>query len=200
MRSLVLAVLAILAATAVAAQQSFTLSPGDTLQIEVLEDPQLNRQVLVLPDGRINFPFAGSLQVAGRTPGQVEDAIEGAIAPNFASRPNVFVTVSAVQERVVTGRAGPRMIDVYFLGEVNDPGVQEVPRGTTFLQALSLSGGMTPFAADRRVQLRRTNPRTGATSLTEVNYRALMRGAAMPRDIVLADGDVILVPQRRLFE
>ncbi|MEL7026302.1 MAG: polysaccharide biosynthesis/export family protein [Pseudomonadota bacterium] len=200
MRSLVLAVLAIVAAAAAHAQSSFTVSPGDTLSIEVLEDPQLNRQVIVLPDGTINFPFAGALPVAGRSVSQVEGAIQRAIAGNFASEPNVFVTVAALRTVVPGAAVGPRTIDVYFLGEVTSPGTQAVPRGTTFLQALAIGGGLTPFAADKRVQLRRINPKTGAAQLVNINYRALTRGGALSRDIVLADGDVILVPSRGLFE
>ncbi|MDJ1008436.1 MAG: polysaccharide biosynthesis/export family protein [Paracoccaceae bacterium] len=197
MKSMVLAVLAIFAAAAAHAQGAFTVSAGDTLSIEVLEDSQLNRQVLVLPDGTINFPFAGSVPVAGRTVSQVESVLESAISPNFASTPNVFVTVREVEARPVVGT---RTIDVFFLGEVNEPGTQAVPRGTTFLQALAMGGGLTPFAADKRVQLRRINPRTGAAQLVQINYRALTRGGALSRDIVLADGDVILVPSRGLFE
>lgn len=197
MKSMVLAVLALFAAATAHAQGTYTVSPGDTLSIEVLEDPQLNREVLVLPDGSINFPFAGAVPVAGRTIGQVESTLESAIASNFASTPNVFVTVATLQPRVA---ATARTIDVFFLGEVNSPGTQAVPRGTTFLQALAMGGGLTPFAADKRVQLRRINPRTGASQLVQINYRALTRGGAMSRDIVLADGDVILVPSRGLFE
>ena len=198
MKSMVLAVLALFFAVAAHAQGAFTVRPGDTLAIEVLEDPQLNREVLVLPDGSINFPFAGSLRVAGRSVSQVESAIESAIAPNFASTPNVFVTVQTLRD-TDEDDDGP-MIDVFFLGEVNAPGAQEVPRGTTFLQALAVGGGLTPFAAEKRVQLRRISPKTGRSQLVKINYRALTRGAGISRDIVLSDGDVILVPSRGLFE
>ncbi|MEM9709446.1 MAG: polysaccharide biosynthesis/export family protein [Pseudomonadota bacterium] len=198
MRSMVLAILAMFGAAVANAQGAFTVSAGDTLQIEVLEDSSLNRSVLVLPDGTITFPFAGTVPVTGRTVSQVEQTLESAISPNFATTPNVFVTVQTVQARPVG--VATRTIDVYFLGEVNEPGAQEVPSGTTFLQALAVGGGLTPFAADRRVQLRRINPRTGAAQLVEINYRALSRGGDLSRDLVLADGDVILVPSRGLFE
>ncbi len=66
-------------------------------------------------------------------------------------------------------------------------------------QALAESGGLTRFAADKRIQLRRTDPRSGQQSITPINYRALADGAVM-NDFPLADGDVILVPERRLFE
>lgn len=178
------------------AQSEYQVRAGDTLVIEVLEDSSLNRSTTVLPDGRISFPFAGTIPVAGRSVNQVQDTIAEAISVNFANRPNVFVTVQPGQRAAATG---PVTINIYFLGEVNTPGAKPLPRGTTLLQALAQSGGLTRFAADKRIQLRRTDPATGKQTITEVNYRALANGAVM-NDFTLADGDVILVPERRLFE
>lgn len=191
-----------LVATSVTAQSEYQVRPGDTLAIEVLEDTSLNRSVVVLPDGRISFPFAGTLRVSGRTVGEIEQSITSAIASNFAAEPNVFVSVQPGERPAVTqsGPAAAPTIDVYFLGEVNAPGLKEVAPGTTFLQAIAQSGGMTRFAATKRVQLRRTDPRTGQQAVYEINYRAIMDGAQMVQDIPLQDGDVILVPERRLFE
>ena len=86
------------------------------------------------------------------------------------------------------------------MGEVGSSGMIEVKPGTTFLQALSQAGGLTPFAATKRLQLRRTDPVTRAQKVYRVNYRAIMDGAALNRDISLIEGDVIVVPERRLFE
>jgi polysaccharide export outer membrane protein len=194
-------VLGTMAWTAAWAQNGYRINPGDVLAIEVLEDPSLNREVLILPDGSFSFPFAGTLQGGGLTTEQVDAAVTRAIAPNFAAEPNVFVTVRQVQPRTpITGGTAVRTIDVYFLGEVNSPGPAEIPRGTTFLQALSFSGGFTPFAAQRRVQLRRTDPHTGQQYVSEIDYRAIANGAVLSSDVTLIDGDVILVPERRLFE
>jgi polysaccharide export outer membrane protein len=107
--------------------------------------------------------------------------------------------VQPAAPRTGTG-ATTRTIDIYFLGEVNTPGLREVAPGTTLLQALAQSGGLTRFAATRRIQLRRTNPQTGQQWVAEIDYRALANGAALATDITLQDGDVILVPERRLFE
>ena len=200
LKRIVLGLVLALVATVAAAQQEYRIRPGDTLTIEVLEDNSLNRSVVVLPDGRFSFPFAGTVQAAGRTVGQVESAIASGIGPNFTVSPNVFVSVRP-QDSTFTdpGATGPT-IDVYFLGQVNSPGMVEVASGTTFLQALALSGGPTAFAATKRVQLRRTDPRTKMQKVYEINYNALGRGAALRHDIRLQDGDVILVPERRLFE
>lgn len=191
--------LILIAGTALA-QDNYRIKPGDTLRIEVLEDPQLNRDVLVLPDGRISFPLAGTLSVRGKSIGDVQKSISDGIASNFAIAPSVFVAVTPGEPRVSGAAPSADTIDIYFLGEVNTPGLRPVEPGTTFLQALSQSGGMTRFAAQKRLQLRRTDKRTGAQSVFTINYRDLTKGAEMTNNIVLQEGDVILVPERRLFE
>lgn len=189
----------LLLSSAASAQQDYRIKAGDQLNIEVLEDNSLNRTVVVLPDGRFSFPFAGSVRAGGRTVTDVMSAVTSAISSNFSVPPNVFVSVVPGPNSGKTGGVR-RSIDVYFLGEVNSPGIVRMARGTTFLQALAQNGGFTRFAAKKRVQLRRTNPRTHQQTLYKVNYQALANGASLNADIVLRDGDVILVPERRLFE
>lgn len=178
-----------------AAAQEYRLQTGDRVTIEVLEDPSLNRTVTVLPGGTINFPYAGSLNVAGQSPSSVGNRISQAMAGVLASPPTVFVTATPMEP--LPGAAETDVITVYVMGEASAPGAKAVPPGTTFLQALSQAGGLTPFAATRRIQLRRAgNP----GQVVSVNYAAIMRGAAMNVDPVLAEGDVIIVPERGLFE
>ncbi|MEM1340695.1 MAG: polysaccharide biosynthesis/export family protein [Pseudomonadota bacterium] len=198
MRTFFFAIAAMIVASAAWGQNGYQIRPGDVLAIEVVQDPSLNRETLVLPDGTISFPFAGSLPASGRSTGQLEALIEQGIASNFAVSPDVFVTVRQVGVPVFTG--GRSTIDVYFLGEFNTPGVTELPRGSTFVQALAVGGGFTNFAAQRRIQLRRTNPHTGEISVATIDYRAIADGGLLSSDPVLADGDVILAPERRLFE
>ena len=198
MKTFVLTMIAVFFATFAWAQDGYSVRPGDTLTIEVLEDPQLNRSVLVTPGGTINFPFAGTVTAAGRTTDQIASAITGAIQPNFATSPNVFVSVQSVAPSA-TGPAVAPTIEIFILGEVNTPGTREITRGTTFLQALAQSGGFTRFAATKRIQLRRYNPATGQSAASIFNFRALSQGAAF-NDFPMAEGDIILVPERRLFE
>lgn len=204
MKTVFFAVLAfLLTVTAAVAQDGYRVRSGDTLTIEVLEDPSLNRQVLVTPDGSISFPFAGSLRVRGSTPDQIAQSLANSIASNFAAPPNVFVSVASlrpVQPALAQGPAAEPTITVYFMGEVGNAGAREVTPGTTFLQALAQAGGLTTFAADKRIQLRRTDPQTLRETVSTVDYRALQRGARLNQNVVLVEGDVILVPQRGLFE
>lgn len=196
MKKFLFAVVSMLVATAAMAQSGYQIRPGDTLQVEVLEDPSLNRSVLVLPDGTISFPFAGSVRASGRSASQIGDAITSGIASNFASDPNVFVTVQTL--RPAAAAAGPATIDIYMMGEIAAPGEKKLQRGTTLIQALASTGGFTPFAAQKRILLRRTDA-NGNQSVTRINFKAIADGAA-GQDVRLRDGDVIIVPERRLFE
>ena len=186
-----------LSAPSAAQAQGYQIRSGDVLRIEVLEDSTLNRDALVLPDGRIAFPLIGTLPVGGRTIDQVRGALTDALAPNFAVPPSVFVSIARLRDP--TEVVPPRTINVYALGEVSGPGRREVLEGTTLLQFLSQSGGVTRFAATRRIQLRRVDNQ-GQEQVYAIDYRALQRGAALSSPIVLQEGDVILVPERRLFE
>lgn len=195
MRRILLAFMALLftAPLALAQAAGYRIQPGDTLNVVVLEDETLNSQVLVLPDGQISVPLAGTVRAAGRTVEQVEQTVADRLAGNFAVRPNVFVSVTGLAEDGL-------LIDVYVLGRVNEPGLREVEVGTTLLQAIALGGGFDRFAATKRIQLRRMDPATGEERLYIFNYDAVERGGAISSMISLRQGDVIIVPERRLFE
>ncbi|MGR3540535.1 MAG: polysaccharide biosynthesis/export family protein [Hasllibacter sp.] len=202
--ALALAVLALTSLVQPAPAQIYTVQPGDVLRIEVLEDSELNREVLVTPDGAFSFPFAGTLPARGRTLDQLADDIARRLSPNFASEPNVFVSVRRLAERELVlpeaplPPAEPVTIPVYVSGEIASPGRFEVAPGTTILQAIAQAGGPTRFAAETRIQLRRTEAHTGRVLTYAYNY--LGTGGGISGATVLAPGDVIIVPERRLFE
>ncbi|MCX7888545.1 MAG: polysaccharide biosynthesis/export family protein [Rhodobacteraceae bacterium] len=193
------AALALLATGALA--QSYGIKPGDKLQLEVLEDPSLNRTLLVLPDGTVSVPFAGTVNAQGRTVAEIQAAITAALAPNFATTPTVSVSVGELGQRAAGTAAGGTggLIPVYAIGEVATPGKIDVRKGTTLLQFLAQSGGLSKFAATSRIQLRRVDPKTGQETVYKFNYKAVQDGGSAPT-IVLRPGDVIVVPERRLFE
>jgi len=195
MRKILLAALVTLLTAPLALAQSagYRIQPGDQLAITVLEDDSLNRQTLVLPDGRISVPLAGTVQAAGRSVDSVENTIADRLASNFAVRPSVFVSVVSVSD---TGLTFP----IFVLGKVGSPGQHDIEAGTTLLQAIALAGGLDRFAATKRIQLRRTDSSTGRERLYLFNYNAVESGGAIESMITLREGDVIIVPERHLFE
>ena len=203
LKTIVVGLVVMLWAGVAAAQSEYRVKPGDILTVEVLEDPSLNRNVAVLPDGRFSFPFAGTLAASGLTINQVQSNIVKAIGSNFASPPTVFVSVNPAPAPIQPASLGrgagvplTETITIYLMGEVGAPGPKNIEPGVTFLQALSQSGGLTNFAATKRIQLRRA----GSQQVTTFNYKAISEGAVISQDPVLREGDVILVPERRLFE
>lgn len=195
-----LLVLPFLAAT-VSAQSEYRVRSGDTLQLEVLEDASLNREILVLPDGRISVPFVGSVQARGRTLSQIQNSVRAGLSPSFAEPPTVFVGLRSLfvpPPREPREPVEPVTIAVYVIGEVETPGKREIEPGTTLLQFLAEMGGFSQFAATKRIQLRTT--RTGQEQVYTLNYNDIERGAGIGIAAIMTDGDVIIVPQRRLFE
>lgn len=180
-------------ATAAQAQSNYRIKSGDTLSIEVLEDNSLNRNTLVLPDGSISFPLAGSISAGGRTVDQVRADLTNALASNFAAPPTVFVSVGAVAVPPPTVATAPATQEIYVTGEIANPGKLEATPGTTILHAIAQAGGLTRFAADKRIQLRRGD------QVFLYNYRT-NGGGGISGSTVLAPGDVVVVPQRKLFE
>ncbi|MFN3972085.1 MAG: polysaccharide biosynthesis/export family protein [Gemmobacter sp.] len=185
-------------APALAQNSDYRLRPGDVLRIEVLEDTGLNRTALVAPDGRISVPLAGSVAASGRTVESVQGDLVAKLSGSFAAPPTVFVSIDRIAERrASTGGAGAparATIEVFVLGEAAKPGRLEIRRGSTVLEAFAQMGGFTKFAAKTRVQLRRGG------KIYALDYVAIESGRSAVGDTVLVAGDVILVPQRALFE
>jgi protein involved in polysaccharide export with SLBB domain len=145
---------------------------------------------------KMSLPMAGSVRAAGRSLAQIQSDLTARLSPNFAAPPTVFVTLSELGARTA---ATPRTINIYIVGQATNSGLIAVAPGTTLLQAVAQAGGLSPFAAKKRVQLRRVD-RSGVEQVYTFNFDAIERGAAGGGATRLANGDVIVVPQRRLFE
>ncbi|SFT11232.1 polysaccharide export outer membrane protein [Sulfitobacter marinus] len=175
--------------------QPYHIRAGDVLLIEVLEDPELNRSVLVTPDGRISVPMAGTMRASGQPIEAIQRGLAGRLDAAFTNPPTVFVSVQRLADpRLEAGvMTQPKLISIYVMGEANSPGMLKVPKNTNVLQAFAAMGGFTKFAAIKRIQLRR------AATIIPLNYRQIEAGA-QEAHMQLREGDVIVVPQRRLFE
>jgi polysaccharide export outer membrane protein len=175
-----------------ARSDSYVIAPGDRLSISVLEDPALNQTVLVRPDGFISLPLAGSVRAAGETPESLQAQLRRSFSRDFVEPPTVTVSLVALGDVI---DETPR---VYVLGQVAQPGVLLLERPLDLLQALALAGGPGVFAAKSRIQLRRRGIEGDQVIL--FNYDNIERGATPVGAPLLLDGDVIVVPERGLFE
>ena len=174
-----------------------TLKSGDTLSISVLQDPKLDRTVVIDPGGQIAFPLAGHIRASGLTPQAVENAIKTKLKDNYKDE-NLDVTVALLtvgKPEIPEDDLKPK---VFITGEIVRPGSYIVRQKTTLMQAIALAGGLSPYAAKRRLQVRR---RVGNDETIFVfDYRAYESGLDLENNITLHAGDVIMVPERGLFE
>lgn len=177
----------------------YLLQFGDRVEITVLEDASLNRQALIRPDGKISMPLAGTITAAGLTPEQLQGAIRKGLSRDFVGTPTVTVALVGVAPETPTGPDEPEIPpSVYVVGQVANPGRIAMDAPMTLLQALAISGGPGVFAATSRIQLRRTVD--GADTLMLFDYAQIEDGTGLPAPVELVDGDVIVVPERDLFE
>lgn len=181
----------------------YRLVPGDVVEVTVLEDPDLGRQLLVRPDGRVTMPLAGTLMAQGRSPEQVQGTIRARLAKNFVEPPTVTVAVVSVREDALIDEEEPTVLNgVYVLGEVARPGKFQYPddEQVTVLQALTLAGGVGPFAAIKRIQVREVVD--GIETVRLFNYEAVEDGANVSAADFepLTDGAILIVPERGFLE
>jgi polysaccharide export outer membrane protein len=173
------------------------LKPGDTLAISVLQDPKLDRSVVVDPNGQIAFPLAGHITAGGLTPQRLEKVLKNRLRRNY-NDDDLDVTVAlanAARPEITEDDLKPK---IFITGEVLRPGPYPIRQATSLVQALSLAGGLGPFAAKRRIQIHRGS---GADEqIYQFDYKAYEGGFGLESNIPLRAGDVIIVPERGILE
>lgn len=158
----------------------YRVGPEDVLFISVWKEEELQREVLVRPDGGVSFPLAGDVQVAGKTPAEVEQEIAARIQKYI---PEAVVSVSV---KKVSGYT------IFVSGKVKKPGKFVVGRYMDVLQAIALAGGLGTFADEDSIKvIRRQN---GKQVIHKFNYKEVKRGKNLDQNIILKSGDVVVVP------
>jgi len=159
---------------------AYLISPEDELEISVWKEVDLQKQVLVRPDGKLSFPLVGHIQAAGKTPEEVEQEITKRLEKYIPS-PVVTVTLMKV--------AGNK---IYVIGKVSKPGGYNVGGYVDVMQALSLAGGLATYASANSIKvLRREN---GKQISLPFKYSQVEDGENLQQNIQLKSGDVVVVP------
>jgi polysaccharide biosynthesis/export protein len=179
------------------APAAITLKPGDTLNISVLQDPKLDRSVVVDPNGQVAFPLAGHINANGLTPQNLERILKARLKRNYKDD-DLDVTVAvanAAKPDIPEDDLKPK---IFITGEVQRPGPYPIRQATTLVQAISLAGGLGPFAAKKRIQVHRGS---GAEeTIFHFDYKKYESGLDLDANIPLQAGDVIIVPERGILE
>jgi polysaccharide export outer membrane protein len=160
---------------------AYTVQPGDILEVSVWKEPDLQREVLVRPDGRFSFPLVGDIDATGKAVGDLRQEIHAGLQRYI---PDLVVTVTV---KAILGNK------VYVLGQVNNPGEFIVNPRVDVMQALSMAGGTTAFAALNDIVILRRDG-GGAQRAIRFAYKEVEKGRSLDQNVLLRSGDVVVVP------
>lgn len=161
-------------------QAEYHIAPPDELTITVRPEPEIARELVVRPDGRISFDLIGDVEVRGRTVDDVRNEVTRRLK-EFIVQPDVTVTLTRSESRTF-----------YVFGEVMRPGAYPLVGDVTALYALGVAGGSTKFADEDSSTLVRPSPEGENTY--PVYYKSITRYGYGQTNYLLQPGDVIYVP------
>jgi polysaccharide biosynthesis/export protein len=162
-----------------AQKESLLIGPGDLIQVDVLDTPEMEQQIRVTDDGSAPLAYVGNVQVGGKTPAAAAEAIRLLlVSKNVMKHPQVTVRVQEYSTQ-----------DVSVLGQVRTPGAYPLTTPQPVLRVLSLAGGVTDFA-DREVTVKRHG------SSEQLTYTLSNDPQKMLTDMVMVNpGDIVMVPK-----
>ncbi len=166
-------------------EEGFVLGPEDVVEIVVWKNPDLSRQAVIRPDGKISLALIGDVPASGLT----ADQLASEIAERFkAYKENPSVSVNVVEVNSYY---------VFMVGEVNSPGKLQLKSYTTLLQAISLAGGFTQFASRNDIRIVRNiiDPEGNIKELRiPIRYDDLISDEGGVYNITVKSGDTIVIP------
>jgi polysaccharide export outer membrane protein len=166
--------------TASVVDPGYRLGAEDVMLVSVWKDEHLTREVVVRPDGMFSFPLVGDIQAEDRMVEEIRAELVKRLM-KYIPTPNVSVAVTKILS-----------YKVYVVGRVNKPGEYVIGHYTDVLQALSLAGGLTPFAAENDIKvIRRVK---GQQRVFFFRYGDVRKGQDLEQNILLQRGDSVMVP------
>lgn len=157
--------------------QTYRLGPNDVLSLEYSGRVTDTKVLTVDGEGRLRIPDLGLVPVGGRTLADARSEILRRLKP--------FVPGATVDLRLIQ----PRTFKVFVIGEVKEPGTQQVTGSARVSEAIDAAGGINPGGSGRNVQVLHLG---GGSSLVDIErFRHDGNWAGNP---YLEDGDRIIVP------
>ncbi|SFI37188.1 polysaccharide export outer membrane protein [Selenomonas ruminantium] len=163
---------------------SYRLAKYDTINIMIIGFPDgigVN-DITVGTDGYVQLPYAGSVQLAGLTLDEAKAVLMDALG-KYIKIPDMSVFIKSY---------GPRK--VYVMGEVSNPGIQNMSiDNLNVYAAISSAGGFTSHARSTQVQVIRVIDNT--MYYEQLNIKNFIKKHDLTQNVALQDGDIVYIPQ-----
>jgi polysaccharide export outer membrane protein len=161
----------------------YMIGDDDILKISVWQNPDLDQEAIVRPDGKISVPLIGDVMARGLSITMLDDDLTKRLS-EYVRSPEVSISLKKI--------GGSKVI---VLGEIVKPGVYSMAGQKTLLEAIGLAGGFTRDAVASSIVLIRgglVSPRAERINLS----KALKGKDFIRQNIVLQAEDVIFVPKK----
>ncbi|MBN2119703.1 MAG: polysaccharide export protein [Candidatus Omnitrophica bacterium] len=161
---------------------AYIIGQGDTLFISVWENPDLDQETIVRPDGKISLPLVDEVQASGLSVGQLDEKITAKLKEYIR-----FPDVSISLRKIGLGK-------VIVLGEVVYPGVYSISGATNLLEVIALAGGFTSHSVASSVIVVKDgfdNPKAERFDLNKAIHKP-----SSQQNITLASGNIVFVPKK----
>lgn len=169
--------------TQVSGSGEYVIGDDDILQIAVWQNPDLDQEAIVRPDGKISVPLIGDVMARGLTITGLDEELTKRLS-EYVRSPEISISLKKL--------GGSKVI---MLGEIVKPGVYAMSGQKTILEAIGLAGGFTRDAVASSIVLIRgglASPRAERINLT----KALKGRDFIRQNIVLQAEDVVFVPKK----
>ena len=166
--------------TLIAGEGDYILSSGDTLNLMVYKEPDLNMQSKIARDGRVQLPLLGEVKVAGMSVREAQEHIRKLLNADYVVDPQVYLNIVSYTQRKFT-----------IIGQVTRPGSYEL-QGTEslgILEAVGIAGGFSRIADTKNITVKRSVE--GKTQTIKVNTKKLEDPQGGSFDVL--PGDIITV-------
>jgi polysaccharide biosynthesis/export protein len=178
-----------------AANEEYSLGPGDEISLEFTGHPELSGKKVVGPDGRITLSLVGPIDVADKNRNEVAKLIVNSLSPYYKD-----LTVTVNVDKYGSNR-------VIILGSVQHPGVLYFDNTPTLLDVIARAGllanagtGTSNVSAVRDGIPERCAIYRGNDQVVWVNLRELLQGGNSMADLRLRRNDIVFVPaQQEVF-
>jgi polysaccharide export outer membrane protein len=166
--------------------ESYKMSVGDVVQVNVWKNPELSMSEPIRPDGKISLPLIGDVMAVGYTPEQLAADIEKRLSA-YVKTPNVTVILTSLQGNEFLSR-------IRVTGAVAKDLSIGYHQGMTVLDAVLAAGSVDLYADGNDTKLHR---RTATGSETyDIRLKDIMEDGDMTTNVLLLPGDIITVPER----
>ena len=165
----------------------YPLGAGDTIRIQVFQNPDLTIETRVSENGSVTYPLIGAVQLGGLSLAAAEQKIADALqSGGFIKQPQVNIVLLQIRGNQVS-----------VLGQVNRPGRFPLETANTRLSdMLANAGGATPTGDDVAIVV---GARNGQTFRKQIDIASIFLEDKLQDDIVLQGGDSIYVHRAPVF-